>query len=210
MPVAITFAILSMSVSPVTMDPAASVWRVRDFASMPRTCAVLQAAYTAAIGRHAPAFPRDVRPSGHTLGPVTDLVPDARAGLMLSADDVADLATRQEFYRADSFRPVCAWHGRAGPTTDDEEHAIIVTFTGPVFSTADGSRWWRCHSARPVPSVTVCCVRLDCRAGRGKRAAYGAGSTNRAAGRVYRQRGGSARDVLSRPALQQRPKHATF
>lgn len=135
MPVAITFAILSMSVSPVTMDPAASVWRVRDFASMPRTCAVLQAAYTAAIGRHAPAFPRDVRPSDHSLAPVTDLVRDARAGLTLSAGDVADLATRHKFYRADSFRPVCAWHGRAGPKTDDDGHAIVETFTSPVFST---------------------------------------------------------------------------
>lgn len=50
MPVAIIFAVMSMSIPFVTKGSAASVWRVREYGSMPGTCAVLQAAHTAAIG----------------------------------------------------------------------------------------------------------------------------------------------------------------
>ncbi|WP_159759062.1 hypothetical protein [Sphingomonas sp. 8AM] len=135
MPFAIIVAVLGMPASAATMALPASVWRVSDFASMPRTCAVLQAAYTAAIGHHAPAYPLDVRSSAHSLGSMTDIAPDARKRLAMSADEFTELATRQEIYRSDVFRPICAWKGRAAPPRDDEGHAMFVTFTSPVFST---------------------------------------------------------------------------
>jgi hypothetical protein len=125
-----------MMASSATVSSAAPVARGAEFASAAKTCAVLQAAYTAALGRDAPAYPRDVRPSGRSRGSVTDIVPESRDRLGLSADEVADLATRQEIYRSDAFRPVCAWKGRTGPARDDEGHAVFVTFTSPILSTS--------------------------------------------------------------------------
>ncbi|MBB5713226.1 hypothetical protein FHS94_000045 [Sphingomonas aerophila] len=104
------------------------------FASAPSTCAVLQAAYTAAIGRTSPAYPQDVRLSPHGLDDLRKFMPDYRARMKLSEGEFEDLARREHLFNLENFRPACRWTGQTGPTIDDEGHKTFVTFTSPIFS----------------------------------------------------------------------------
>ncbi|RDE07082.1 hypothetical protein [Sphingomonas aracearum] len=103
------------------------------FASAPRTCAVLQAAYTAASKGQTPIYPRDVRSDTRVLR-LDEFVPEYRAKLALSAAEFAGLTARQAQSDFPHFRPACAWKGDPGPAVDDEGHATFVTFTSPIFS----------------------------------------------------------------------------
>ncbi len=117
----------------VTASPGQPYRIMGTFASAPRTCAVLQAAYTAAIKRNAPAYPNDVRAADRTLRLAKTSL-EYRAKLGISAREYEDLVEQQATYNTPGFRPNCDWKGLAGPSKDDEGHPTYVTFTSPVFS----------------------------------------------------------------------------
>jgi hypothetical protein len=107
---------------------------MQTFASAPRTCAVLQAAYTAAIGQDATAYPKEVGPSRHILDDLRTFTPDYRGRLPLSAKEFEELATRQSIYHVENFKPICDWQGKGVAMKNDEGHQTFVTFTSPIFS----------------------------------------------------------------------------
>ena len=129
-----------MIVAAALLIAASGAWplhRVTTFASAPRTCTVLQAAYTASVGGPQPLVPPDVRMSPTRVLELNRFVPAARAASGLSPGEFAALTTRAPLYRADRFRPVCRWRGKKGPAGDGELHQIWVSFTSPIF-TGDG------------------------------------------------------------------------
>ncbi|KQU62083.1 hypothetical protein ASG67_02815 [Sphingomonas sp. Leaf339] len=105
----------------------------RHFAAAPRTCAVLQTAYTAAIGARTPAYPVDVRMK-RTPNGSTGIISGDGTNLGLTPRDSRDLVARQDIYRDPSFDPHCVWKGSAGPVVDEEGHATYTTFSSPIFS----------------------------------------------------------------------------
>lgn len=130
----IILAALGLLASSATMSPPPVPRPMPTFASAQRTCAVLQAAYTAAIRRDALAFPPDVRSSPRRLESLQKFVPDYRERMPMSAGEFDEFVTQEDFYNFDNFRPACEWKGKAGPTTDNEGHHTFVTFTSPIFS----------------------------------------------------------------------------
>ena len=106
----------------------------RHFAAAPRTCAVLQAAYTAAIGARTPAYPIDVRMERTPNGSAGIISGDG-TNLGLTPAKSGDLVARQDIYRDSSFNPHCVWKGSAGPAIDEEGHDTYITFSSPIFST---------------------------------------------------------------------------
>ena len=134
-PMPVTFPAIiygALALSSTTMSsPASPV--VRTFASAPRTCAVLQAAYTAAIKHKVLAYPVNVRGDSRPLS-LDEIVPDYRAKLAASPREFNELIARQNLYSSSRFKPTCTWHGVPGPLKDGEGHATYVTFTSPVFS----------------------------------------------------------------------------
>jgi hypothetical protein len=133
MPVTFTGIVYgSLALSATTMpNPAFPI--VRTFASAPRTCAVLQAAYTAAIKYKVPAYPVDVRADSRALS-LDKMVPDYRTELTASQHEFEELIARQDLYSSSNFKPTCTWNGVPGPLKDNEGHATYVTFTSPIFS----------------------------------------------------------------------------
>ena len=126
----IVYGSLALSATTI-LNPASPV--VQTFASAPRTCAVLQAAYTAAIKYKVLAYPVDVRIDYRALS-LDKTAPDYRAKLAASPREFDELITRQNLYSSSNFKPTCKWYGVPGPAKDDEGHATHVTFTSPIFS----------------------------------------------------------------------------
>ena len=133
MPIGLSGSILGSLALSLTASPSQPYRVLGTFASSPRTCAVLQAAYTAAINRNAPAYPNDVRAADRTLR-LAQTVPEYRAKLGVSAREYEELVEQQATYNTPGFRPNCNWKGLAGPSKDEEGHPTYVTFTSPVFS----------------------------------------------------------------------------
>lgn len=133
MPIGLFGGILGSLALSVTASASQPYRILGTFASAPRTCAVLQAAYTAAISRNAPAYPNDVRAADRTLR-LAEIVPEYRAKLGVSASEYEELVEQQATYNTPGFRPNCGWKGIAGPSKDDEGHPTYVTFTSPIFS----------------------------------------------------------------------------
>jgi hypothetical protein len=133
MPIGLSGSILGSLALSVTVLPSQPYRVLGTFASAPRTCAVLQAAYTAAINRKAPAYPNDVRAADRTLR-LGETVPEYRAKMGVTAQEYEELIEQQATYNTPGFRPNCDWKGLAGPSEDDEGHATYVTFTSPIFS----------------------------------------------------------------------------
>jgi len=134
-PMPVTFPAIiygALALSSTTMSsPASPV--VRTFASAPRTCAVLQAAYTAAIKHKVLAYPVDVRADSRPLS-LDKTVSDYRAKLAVSPREFDELIARQNLYSSSKFKPTCAWNGVPGPLIDGDQPRTYVTFTSPVFS----------------------------------------------------------------------------
>jgi hypothetical protein len=122
----------SLALSATTM-PNSAFPVVRAFASAPRTCAVLQAAYTAAIKYKVPAYPVDVRADSRALS-LDKTVPAYRTKLTASQHEFEELIAQQDLYSSSNFKPTCTWNGVPGPLKDNEGHATYVTFTSPIFS----------------------------------------------------------------------------
>jgi hypothetical protein len=133
MPVTFTGTLYGSLVLYATTMSNPTVPVIRTFASAPRTCAVLQAAYTAAIKHKVLAYPVDVRADSRPLS-LGKTTPDYRAKLGASPREFDDLIARQDLYSSSRFKPTCTWNGVPGPVKDDEGHATYVTFTSPVFS----------------------------------------------------------------------------
>lgn len=115
-------------------QPSAPEQPVTTFASAPSTCAVLQAAYTTAVNRTAPAYPPDIRASDRGLIKIGLIEPTYRTRLELTENEATDLSAQQDVYDDKTFKPSCRWSGQIGPNVDDEGHSAFVTFTSPVFS----------------------------------------------------------------------------
>ena len=124
---------LSLGAAAATPPPQQVPPVITHFASAPQTCAVLQAAYTAAIGHKTPVYPHDVRSDSRVLD-LAKMVPDYRATLAMSARESDRLAEQENRYSFPNFKPSCAWRGSPGPLADAEGHATFVTFTSPIFS----------------------------------------------------------------------------
>ncbi|GGB21818.1 hypothetical protein GCM10011380_09240 [Sphingomonas metalli] len=107
-----------------------------DFASAPRTCAVLQAAYTAASGAKTLAYPPVVLMEDRRLHP-EGFVTSYPAELPLSRHGFDDLVAEAKRYDFPNFKPACAWQGSPGPRVDGEGTPTFVSFTSPIFS-SDG------------------------------------------------------------------------
>ncbi|WP_260599815.1 hypothetical protein [Sphingomonas endolithica] len=107
------------------------------FEAASRTCRVLEAAYTAATNSKAHVHPVDVRPSWRSLEP-SKFVPDYAARRALTDLELADLASREDRYRSDAFKPLCDWLGEPHPHVDDEGHRMAVSYTSPIFSSDGG------------------------------------------------------------------------
>ena len=133
MPIGLSGSILGSLALSVTASPSQPYQILGTFASAPRTCAVLQAAYTAAINRNAPAYPNDVRAANRTFR-LAETVPEYHAKLGVSAKEYEDFVEQQATYNTPGFRPNCDWKGLAGPLKDDEGHSTYITFTSPIFS----------------------------------------------------------------------------
>ncbi len=129
-------ATLSVFASPVTIPSPQTNHPLTTFASASRTCAVIQAAYTAATGQRILSFPKDVRPSPRRLEALKDFVPEYRKSMSISEDEFDDLTKQQEKYNFPGFAPFCEWKGKPGPTSDALGNKTHVTFTSPIFSTA--------------------------------------------------------------------------
>lgn len=106
---------------------------IGSFASAPWTCAVLQAAYTAASRQAVLSYPKDVRTAARTLQPLK-FVPEYRSRLALSPQEFDELAGREGRYDFPNFRPACTWEGNPVPPDNGEGRATFVTFTSPIFS----------------------------------------------------------------------------
>jgi hypothetical protein len=113
------------------IDPIAAIGPT--FASAPRTCTVLQAAYTAAIKYNAAAYPTDVRAAWHIMD-VTRLTREYRSEIGLTPSEFKAVSGRQNSYHDLGFKPNCPWKGIPGPAKDEEGHSTHVTFSSPVFS----------------------------------------------------------------------------
>lgn len=127
------FALISLSLIAATATPLNEPVLGRIIATAPQTCAVLQAAYTAASRHETLIYPRDVRSETRAMD-LGKWVPEYRAKLALSAREFDELLGLEIQYRVPAFKPVCTWQGNPGPSVDDEGHATFVTFTSPIFS----------------------------------------------------------------------------
>lgn len=95
---------------------------------------MLEAAYSAAIGSAAPAYPADVRPAWRSVE-LKRIVPGYRSRMPLQSGEFDDLASREDAYRTERFEPRCAWEGTPTPHVDDEGHRMDASFSSPIFST---------------------------------------------------------------------------
>ncbi|QQV78442.1 hypothetical protein H5J25_07315 [Sphingomonas aliaeris] len=134
MPATLAFSLYGLLAMTAVISPGQSYRIAETFASAPRTCAILQAAYTKAIGGTATAYPNDVRSSSRRLE-LVKIVPEYRVKMGLSKKEYDDLIVQEASYGSADFRPSCSWKGIAGPAQDAEGHATFVSFTTPIFST---------------------------------------------------------------------------
>lgn len=126
---------LALGMTAASVLPEQGPRAITRFVSAGRTCAVLQAAYTAATQHKALIYPQEVR-SGARMLKLDKMVPEYRAKLALTAREFNDLAVQENRYSVSNFNPICKWKGVPGPSADDERHATFVTFTSPIFSTS--------------------------------------------------------------------------
>lgn len=99
-----------------------------------QTCAVMQAAYTAALPAGTKRIhPREVRSEPRALE-LDKFVPEYRARLALSAKEFDELAIQAQHHAASKIKPDCRWNGSPSDSIDDEGHPAFVTFTDPIFS----------------------------------------------------------------------------
>lgn len=126
----ISVTLISALLSACTMSH--HIVATTSFSSSPRTCAVLQSAYTTAIGYTTPAFPADVRMSPYEF-PLGHYHADFWMKLGISERDHHAFAEQGNRYRERNFKPHCMWRGVQGPTMDDEGHPTYVTFSTPIF-----------------------------------------------------------------------------
>lgn len=127
------FALISLSLIAATATPLNEPVPGRIIATAPQTCAVLQAAYTAASRHKTLIYPRDVRSDTRVLN-LDKWVPKFRAKLAMSAREFEELEGQEIQYRVPAFKPVCNWKGNPYQSVDEYGHATFVTFTSPIFS----------------------------------------------------------------------------
>lgn len=127
------FAVVALKVELMGSETASSPPIATTFASVIRTCDVLQAAYTAATHARSAMYPPEVRANPRILS-AENWTPDYRAALRLSSREFANVAGNAAAYAVPGFKPACAWAGTRGAATDEEGHATYVTFTAPIFS----------------------------------------------------------------------------
>jgi hypothetical protein len=130
----IAYITMALGVAPLASSSPAARSFVPVHASAPEECAILQAAYAAAIGKNGFFYPVDVRSSPRRLEDLTTFRLDYRAQMAMSAQEFDELAAHQGSHDVSDFRPDCHWTGTPGPSKDDEGHPIFITFTRPLFS----------------------------------------------------------------------------
>ncbi len=123
----------SGQMTPAALDgPDTNVRYGATFASAPRTCDVLRAAYAAAALDQLPAGELHVRPASRSLD-LRSFVPAFRRALPISRREFDGLAARQELFRATGFIPRCSWIEARGGSGAIPNGASTM-FTSPIFS----------------------------------------------------------------------------
>lgn len=104
------FTILGLALAASTPQHERLPQLATSFASAPRTCAVLQAAYTVASRQTRLSYPKDVRTDTRILQ-MQKSDPDFRSGLALSPQEKDELADQGSRYDFPNFKPSCKWNG---------------------------------------------------------------------------------------------------
>lgn len=106
----------------------------------PATCAVLEAAYTAAIHSATPIHPSRLVVAWHAPSPLRTWVAEYRANLPLTKAEFDELAARYPAPTGPGPTPTCAWrspavdYGEATPVSPPRSSGYATSFSDPVWS----------------------------------------------------------------------------
>jgi hypothetical protein len=99
----------------------------------PATCALLQAAYMAAMDDSETAYPASIAPARQELMQLDQFVPKYREAMELAPGEFEDLEASQKRGKQGGFVPECAWKGKA-TSLGKEEGGTPTSFSRPILS----------------------------------------------------------------------------